>query len=1330
MIGETLDGQYRMDAWLGSGGFGDVYRAEQLSTGRAVAIKLLRTDSARDDASRGRRIARFKREMRACAGLHHANIVGVVDSGTTDDGRLYTVFEYVPGITLGDHLRAKRGMTVASAIDVMLQVLDALAAAHDAGVVHRDLKPDNIMLSTTGAEIHAKVLDFGIATFVSGVTAEQERITLTREAIGTPAYTAPEQLRGAPPTTKSDLYAWGLVLLECLTGVTAVSSSSPAETFHIHLSPDPIALPGSLAEHRLGTLLAWVMEKDLPRRASDAREVYRRLKGLSLEGLANEQGYLGDTKSWRPSASGQSDSETMDFVVMASQGERRQITVAAIEIDVSSDTASFDVRDELLRDLVVSCRETLQRFGGFVAVEVGQHIVTYFGFPAASDTDVERACRGALDVMVAVSRRANLLLSQRGIELAVRVGMHTGMITLRDEDLDKALLVGGTVGRAMRLASMAAGGSIVVSDAVRESQRGRFDFERADGDLHRLVGQSSDAVGPDTIDGAVGLLGREEELSQVAQAWSSRGELRRIVLLEGQAGIGKSRLVRALRSRLREDGKGWLSTRCLPESTNDPLAPIFDLIRKELELQGLDAAAATAALGEGLTALGMDPARGVPLLGPWLGIGLGTYQPLMASPSKQRDLLLTELASVIGAAARERDAAVIIEDLHWADPTTRELLGRIAAGGPGPDFLLVTQRTSAVAGPLDDAALRITLGGLDEVAAAELIRRVAGDAELDEATVKTIVSRADGIPLFLGELTRSILGGRAGPSGLTDTGSTTLDTVEIPASLRDLLASRLDSQGMAKETAQVGAALGRDFDYDVLAEVSLRDEGSLLADLDQLVYAGVLQPLRRVGTPGYRFAHDLQREAAHDSLVREEREELHHRIADVYEARPEVVKGRPGLLARHWAMSDGPARAVPYAHQAAMGALMKSSFHEAIGLARIGLEVVDTIEEPVERAHRELDLRSPLMLSMMASRGWGDQEINEVVRRNMELVAEHTDYPASFITRFICTIFLNSRGTFRGEVLQNCVDLLAEARANPDPAASITQQLSAHVGVASCAFVDGRPGDAVSSLDWVLEHYDPGEHSMLAWMTGMDPGVSAHAVWAPIGWLLGDPGKARGHADQAVALAQAIHHAESEVLALLYGAMLRHFEADREGTRVWADRLLACAEKHSMAGLSLYADLFRAWADDDADTAARSLGFLQYSGQALGMSYYPLLVAEAALRSGNLDVAEQQIDAALSHASAAPEPYCLPMARTLQAQLALARGQVDEAVRYWNKGIGDAESVGSPMLRLHVAVAMAENAADSEPRSKGIAVIRSALDDITPADDASLIERARQLVAQ
>ena len=322
---------------MGRGGGGRVFRARQASTGRTVAVKILGHDPDAAAPVRARRRHRFRREMQICGQLEHPDVVRLIDHGVAGDS-LYSVFEFVTGQTLAQVLRQEGALTLERARQLLRQVLDVLEYAHARGVIHRDIKPSNIMVVGDDGD-RIKVLDFGVSAVPSGTSSEAPtRLTLSNEMVGTPSYAAPEQLRGDLPTTRTDIYAWGLVLLECVTGENPMAGETLGDVFARQLSPDPVATPPQLREHPLGSLLRWVLEKDATRRASSAAEVLARLDAIELDSLAGEAGYLSRPRGpARPRDTIEARTEVTAAVVI--EAERRQVCALCCRLRLSSDAA-------------------------------------------------------------------------------------------------------------------------------------------------------------------------------------------------------------------------------------------------------------------------------------------------------------------------------------------------------------------------------------------------------------------------------------------------------------------------------------------------------------------------------------------------------------------------------------------------------------------------------------------------------------------------------------------------------------------------------------------------------------------------------------------------------------------------------------------------------------------------------------------------------------------------------------------------------------------------------------------------------------------------------
>src|SRR5437773_1795103 len=380
--GLLLDQRYEVLGDLGRGSFGEVFKARQASTGQIVAVKVLRPvkDGGGGDAQS--HIQRFRRETKLCAELLHPNIVRLIDSGETSDGRLYAAFQFVPGTTLRELLAAEGKLCVSEAVHLMGQVLDAVSCAHAHGVVHRDLKPENIMVTKTGVRRNALVLDFGISGFAS--EAERQalpRITATREILGTPGYAAPEQLRGEPPSARSDLYSWGLIFLECLTGERPFHGASVQEVVLKQLGPQPVAIPQWLRNHPLGRVLELATAKQAEKR------------DVPIERLLHALGAIGAGDSL--------ESPGAAVEARAAGRERRQLTVVCCRFTIAAaEGRQPDVEeiDQLLQGRHSALAERAARAGGTIATVFADRIVLTFGYPQAHEDDARRAARLALEV--------------------------------------------------------------------------------------------------------------------------------------------------------------------------------------------------------------------------------------------------------------------------------------------------------------------------------------------------------------------------------------------------------------------------------------------------------------------------------------------------------------------------------------------------------------------------------------------------------------------------------------------------------------------------------------------------------------------------------------------------------------------------------------------------------------------------------------------------------------------------------------------------------------------------------------------------------------------
>ncbi|XXX72871.1 TOMM system kinase/cyclase fusion protein [Sorangium sp. So ce134] len=685
--GAVFQERYEIVSALRESGFADVYKGRQLATGQMVAIKVMRPARGGKPADVARRCARFHQETRFCAQLHHPNIVRLIDAGQTGEGTLYTIFEFVPGKNLAEVLAEEAALDPREARHLMLQVLDALGCAHGQGVVHRDLKPSNIMIVSTGARRNALVLDFGIGALIAGAEEGVDaKLTPSNEILCTPAYAAPEQLLGQPVSVRSDLYAWGLVFLECLTGQPSIAGRSLQEVLFRQASSEPIPLPAALLGHPLGTLLRRATLKNVAERAVTASGLLRELEGCDVEGLSREDlvaparsldpapdppdegrwGYgASETapldqprREGRSTPSGRAAADTLPSPATLPlgdtpapgeaeraggagggiDGERRPLTVVCCAFTTSGPgLKSTDVEeiDDLLGDLQDVCAEIARRHRGRFAGALGDQILLHFGYPSAQEDDARRAARAALELVEDVRARSARLEAARGISLEVRIGLHTGLV-IAGQSQRYAQHLGTTPQVAARLSALAAPGTVAVSGDAFRLLRSRFTFEQvASRDLsfadrpiavYRMGREIPRSTQDQDTAGrdTEPLIGRSQELELLLQRWSQvRQGIGQSVLVTGGPGIGKSRLTWELARRLQGDWHSCLECRCAPDRRNSALHPLIELLERLIDPGRDDAPGRRLARLEALLSRrGFDLEEMVPLFAALLSIPL------------------------------------------------------------------------------------------------------------------------------------------------------------------------------------------------------------------------------------------------------------------------------------------------------------------------------------------------------------------------------------------------------------------------------------------------------------------------------------------------------------------------------------------------------------------------------------------------------------------------------------------------------------------------------------------------------------------------------------
>ena len=739
-------------------------------------------------------------------------------------------------------------------------------------------------------------------------------------------------------------------------------------------------------------------------------------------------------------------------VARPSAAERRQLTVMFVDlVDSTALSAALDPEEmgaaiRVYQNAVAG--ETL-RFEGHVAKFMGDGVLAYFGWPQAHEDDAERAVRAGLALVRTVGG-----LEVAGRRLAARIGIATGLVVVGESvgegEAQERAVVGETPNLAARLQVLAAPGSVVISQATRRLVGSLF--ELTDLGPTRIKGFPEPVAafvvqGEGSADGrfdalhgqrVTPLIGRENELAMLLERWSwAKDGDGQVVLIAGEGGIGKSRLLHALREKLAGEPHIAISHFCSAYHTNSALHPIVAQLERAAGFASHDEPADRVAKLEALLAQGADQLdEAAPLVAALLGVPTDErYPALNFSPQRQKQRTFEVLMGQLAGLARQRPVLQLYEDLHWADPSTLELLDMVVERARVlPILVVITHRpqfSPQWSGQAHVTALPLNRLGRRQGAAMAL--RVTGGKALPHEILDQILERTDGVPLFLEELTRTML-----ESGLlTDVGdhyelAGPLPPLAIPANLHDSLMARLDRLATVKELAQIGAVIGREFSHELIGAIADRPQEQLESGLDQLVGSDLV--FRRGSPPDatYSFKHALVKDAAYQSLLKSRRQQLHARIAQLFEKRfPAVIENQPELLAYHLTEAGLDARAADAWARAGRAALDRSAMREAANSLSRAVGLLRGMPSSPDRQRLELEWLGALGVALSSALGPGSSETQAAHERADLLSQELGDRKGRFRARWnlwhICVVRAEfDSGVAKGDAL------LAEAQAEGD----------------------------------------------------------------------------------------------------------------------------------------------------------------------------------------------------------------------------------------------------------------------------------------------------------
>ncbi|KZN64846.1 hypothetical protein N473_13715 [Pseudoalteromonas luteoviolacea CPMOR-1] len=994
---------YKLLSKIGEGGFGKVFKAKQNSTGQYVAIKFLAIEPHCEEQKKQRYIERFKRETSLSSQLQHPNIVRLLDQGQVNDDLLYGVFEFVEGRSLREHLLLEGPFSAPEATDIMSQVLDALIHAHSKGIVHRDIKPANIMLSKTGAKLHAKILDFGIGTLThDSRQADFRTLTLTQETLGTPSYSAPEQLRGEPATTKTDLYVWGLVYLECLTGAPAMNGTSVASIYHKQLSDAHIPMPSALLGHPLSGLLRRVLNKSAIERVITGEEAFNELKAINVSNLVGILSEVSQSQADDETIVMRNDSDTINQQFnYTALTERKQITVLALRFSTTFTDHrehDLDVIDTLFKSQRSHCIDIATRYGAYHVGSVADTSLFYFGHPSANENDTRLCARTALEIISEINKRNSLMKDAHGALLNAHIGIHTGVFVTYANSTPE----GHTANAAMTLARTAQSKQILCGAETRAILEPFSDFEKF---VELKLGQSPNPELVFELKGerkveAFGfmrgtrnrydLTGRDNELKNALELLNNGIENKRISHIYGEAGIGKSRLIQEIRVNARRSQH--LVAQCLPEHKNNALYPVLTLVKYLFNTSQLDANALAEVIKKHAKAQSntLDVEQALPVLLIWLHMDLGEVKPSTLPADAQKSLLFDVLAVMLlsNLYSISDHKLIIVEDLHWADSTTVAFLKFLSERITGNTVLFTTSRVPLPTELSEINCHTMKLNRLTVNATKSFIEKLFDYHEVSSNVLDILINRTDGIPLFIEELVSMLKHKQLVDMSNNQVCFKSPEHLElVPSSLRESLQQKLDNLSHAKETAQIAATIGREFEYHLLVKSSTLSENQIQNDLNELIKNDLVIHQRRVESDSYIFKHALVRDASYESMSLSAREQAHENIAMTLQANFDEQKSdSPFLIATHFSKASRFNDAIHYAVTAARQALILSLEFEAQEYCDLAYTWNTKISNQEHAQINELAISATLIPSLIVGENYAPKKLNEVSLRCHEII--------------------------------------------------------------------------------------------------------------------------------------------------------------------------------------------------------------------------------------------------------------------------------------------------------------------------------------------------------
>lgn len=1048
------------------------------------------------------------------------------------------------------------------------------------------------------------------------------------------------------------------------------------------------------AEHEIEFIdLPELTERDLTDMGLPLGPRRRILRALREQALTNAA----------PSAFDAPIPEVSDAAIVA---ERRQLTVMFIDL-VGSTALSEQLDPEDLAEVLRVFKETstaaVTDFDGHVASYLGDGILVFFGYPHAHEDDAARAIHAGLRVIREVPE------IRTHAKLNVRIGVATGLVVVGDlrgaQLIEGGTAMGETPNLAARLQSMAEPGTLIVAPATRQlagdnfeyTERGTFMLKGFSKPVRawqvmstrelvsRFMATDRTKLNP--------LIGREQDFETLCEKWRfARGGAGQVVLVSGEAGIGKSRLIEELRLRIANEPSTTLRYQCSPYHETSAFYPVIRQLQRTAGLRPEDPD--DLKLDKVARVLRNPSDLSLKLAASLLSIPFEeTLGPLDLSPQQIMDRTQEMLVSHLVAQAARKPILLLFEDAHWIDPTTKSLLDRLVGRvSDVPILLVLSYRTGFEPGwDLRPYLTYMPLTHLDFGQVSKIVDEVAKGKSVPTEIYTLIAARTNGVPLYVEEVTKDLLESDLvveRESAFVLSGP--LPTLNVPSALQDSLMARLDRLGPAKEVAQIGAVFGPQFSVEMLLEVSSSEEEALRQDIDRLIEAGIISLSDAPSSEVYRYRHALIRDTAYNSLLKSERQALHAQVANTLKrGYNNSIDAGPEVLAYHYTMARMPDEAIKHWHIAGQRAVERSANLEAAVQLAKAIEQLAEKERSPERDSLEIEIQVLRAGTLRSTAGIAANDTGRVYARIRDLChrAGETEHLFPVLNGLYAFHLVRAEYNRAHDVAGQLLDLAEQS-------IETHHSMVAHRAMGAVLLHIGEFRPACEHLEQALELYDPKEHGRLAYIYGTDHAAITSSFLSMVVWMLGEPDRALRIQNQAVAAARALNHAHSVAQALTFLCMLHLLRRDVEKTRLTAKRLEKLSKEHSFAFMSVTATFWGRWADAQNNPNTETIRALHeaakvwWSGGAGNYRpFFLTLLAELKIKAGDKDGALRLLAEAREYEEQTNERWAQSETDRVYALAQSSQAKVEAAFQTAMKTSRDQQA---PMFELRVAVDFAQ----------------------------------------